>query len=32
MPDILARTEYHFTSLSPDLVYRAWLDPDMVRR
>ena len=32
MPNILARTEYHFTSLSPDLVYRAWLDPDIVRR
>ena len=32
MPDILARTEYHFASLAPDLVYRAWLDPDIVRR
>lgn len=32
MPNILAKTEYHFIDVSPDHVYRAWLDPDIVRR
>jgi uncharacterized protein YndB with AHSA1/START domain len=32
MPNITAQAEYHFTGLSVDQVYAAWLDPDMVRR
>lgn len=32
MPNILAKTEYHFIDISPDQVYQAWLDPDIVRR